>query len=839
MDQLRIFIETSFFHDAERILGKNPRDCFLRLADAAPRKNAEREFIDVARRHVFVLSDDSLRLIYRSWRDIWGIDPDKPDKPTLLNALVYAARRFIRMDKDSPCVDFRELFRWRDFTRCLGEDIYICAYLAWLDRDRYDSDPHLFSEVPLAFPPCLPNDNPDIRHMKSQGKFGELHCHLGASAKVLDINWISLMNNPAGRSAAFRRLVGIHNFENCTATAAALCDVVANAAAIRFHLYRMLDEDIRQDIIRKNINSFCDDIFTYRHGRLTDTICAYKGLDSGFSARFRVDYIAVRNADTCDREGFAVYTGERRFLYLALRHAIRSGNNEFQGWLLYYILAKNMVRKYMVQLNSNHGFSNFQRYQDTKSLFLNKRYSLLPAAMAIPDACRDSGITFQEVRIAPRDDFPAMVADLKLKRNAIDTELAVMETAGFRRPDYSFIYHFIKKPERVRVRGISGTSVVDERNHNVRRSLKAQCRNIQRLACDPLNRISGIDAASSEFNCRPEVFGQAFRFLHRFGLKATFHAGEDFYDLADGIRAIDEAVTFLGLESGDRIGHALAMGIDAGDYYASRNNRISIPTQWLLDNIVWLYCRGKDWNVGIRQDIERYLLKQFRVIFNEIYVESGCFSASHDIDIETYHLSMLLRGNSPALYNHNHLDGDAERLPHSRNEWEYYAVNSTESVRIAAATPLAVEIYRNYHFNYDVRRRGNRVKEFHICPGYTELIMMMQEKMMERVERHGLCVECCPSSNLLIGSLSRFERHPIFRFHGIDPAKGHHLPVTINTDDLGVFQTSLANEYSYLALAQYKSKHPDGTPRYSHYEISEWLKRVSEISEKYRFSQIK
>lgn len=126
MDQLRIFIETSFFHDAERILGKNPRDCFLRLADAAPRKNAEREFIDVARRHVFVLSDDSLRLIYRSWRDIWGIDPDKPDKPTLLNALVYAARRFIRMDKDSPCVDFRELFRWRDFTRCLGEDIYMC-----------------------------------------------------------------------------------------------------------------------------------------------------------------------------------------------------------------------------------------------------------------------------------------------------------------------------------------------------------------------------------------------------------------------------------------------------------------------------------------------------------------------------------------------------------------------------------------------------------------------------------------------------------------------------------------------------------------------------------------
>lgn len=833
MDQLRIFIETTFFHDAERILGRDPRDCFLRLADAVPHKNAEREFVDVARRHVFVHSDDSLRLIYRSWRDIWGVDPDKVGKPTLLNALVYAARRFIRMENGSPYVDFHELFRWRNFTRCLGEDIYVCTYLAWLDRDRYDSEPHLFADAPLAFPPCLPNDNPDIRHMKSKGMLGELHCHLGASAKVLDINWISLMNNPSGRSAAFRQLVGIHDFENCSATAAALCDVVANAAAIRFHIYRMLDEGIGQDAVRKNINSFCGAIFPDQYGGLADTISAYKGLGSGFSACFRVDYIAVRNAAPCDSKVFAVYTGERRFLYLAVRHALRSGNSEFQGWLLYYILAKNLVRKYMVQLNSNHGFSNFQRYQDTKNLFLKGRYSLLPAAIAVPDACRDSGVVFQEVRIAPHKDLRSMAARLKSIRNAIDNELAVMETQSFRKPDYNFIYHFIKKPEREC--DIGGISAVDERNHNVRRNLKDQCYNIRRLASESLNRIIGVDAASSEFNCRPEVFGQAFRFLRSFGLKATFHAGEDFYDLADGIRAIDEAVTFLNLESGDRLGHALAMGIDAGEYYASRNNRIPIPAQWLLDNIVWLYCRGKDWNVGIQQDIERYLIKQFRVLFNEIYVDGGYKSDSHNTDIETYHLSMLLRGNNPALYNHNHLDRDAEPLPHGRNEWKHYALNDTESVRIAASNPLAVEIYRNYHFNGEVRCRGGRVKEFHICPGYAELIAMMQEKMMERVERHGLCVECCPSSNLLIGSLGKFEHHPVFRFHDIDPTKGHHLPVTINTDDLGVFQTSLANEYSYLALAQYKSKHPDGTPRYSHYEISEWLKRISAFAEKYRF----
>ena len=837
MDHLRIFIETSLFHDAEFIMDKNPRDCFRRLAYPSSRKDSEREFVDVARRHVFILSDDTLRLIYRSWKDIWGVDPEKKGDPTILNSLVWAARQFLRIHKASPCVDFRELFRWRDFTRFLGEDIYVCAYLAWLDRDCYDSEPSLFDDVTLAFPPGLPNDNLDIRHIRSKGMLGDLHCHLGASAKVLDINWISLMNNPSGRSASFRRLVGSHDFENRSSTGASLCDVVANAAAIRFYLYRMLDDAIGQDAVRKEIDSFCDLIFQDRYGSLADTVSAYKGLDSTSSVRLRFDYIAVRNAAPSDRGSFAVYTGERRFLYLAIRHALRSGDMEFQGWLLYYILAKNLVRKYMVQLNSNHGFSNFQRYQDTKSLFLKKRYSMLPSVLAVPDACRDSRVAFQEVRIAPHEDFKVMAASLRAIRKGIDAELALMENAGFPKPDYSFIYHFIKKPEKTRSQDIVGITATDERNHNVRHGLKVQSRNIRRLAFDPRNGIVGIDAASSEFNCRPEVFGQAFRYLRHFGLKATFHAGEDFYDLADGIRAIDEAITFLRLASGDRLGHALAMGIESEEYYTSRNNRIPIPAQWLLDNIVWLYCRGKSWNVDIRPDIERYLLKQFRMLFNEIYVEGGCGSASYDTDIETYHMSMLLRGNNPCLYKPNHFDGDSAPLPHVRNEWEHYAFNDTEIVRIATSNPVAVEIYRNYHFNGDVRSRGERVKEFHICAGYASLITMMQEKMMDRVERHGLCVECCPSSNLLIGSLGRFDRHPIFRFHDIDPSKGHHLPVTINTDDLGVFQTSLANEYSYLALAQFKSKRPDGTSVHSSYEVSEWLKRISACAEKYRFNQ--
>ena len=74
--------------------------------------------------------------------------------------------------------------------------------------------------------------------------------------------------------------------------------------------------------------------------------------------------------------------------------------------------------------------------------------------------------------------------------------------------------------------------------------------------------IVGIDAAASEFDAPPEVFAPAFRYLKRNGFKHfTYHAGEDFYHLLGGLRCIYEAVDFLNLSYGDRIGHATAAGI--------------------------------------------------------------------------------------------------------------------------------------------------------------------------------------------------------------------------------------------------------------------------------------
>ena len=47
-------------------------------------------------------------------------------------------------------------------------------------------------------------------------------------------------------------------------------------------------------------------------------------------------------------------------------------------------------------------------------------------------------------------------------------------------------------------------------------------------------------------------------------LRITVHAGEDFVHLLSCLRRLDDAVQYLCLEEGDRIGHGTALGLNPG-----------------------------------------------------------------------------------------------------------------------------------------------------------------------------------------------------------------------------------------------------------------------------------
>lgn len=244
----------------------------------------------------------------------------------------------------------------------------------------------------------------------------------------------------------------------------------------------------------------------------------------------------------------------------------------------------------------------------------------------------------------------------------------------------------------------------------------------ERLLKGRVNRVVGVDAANSEFFCRPEVFAQAFDRLSSSNISFTFHVGEDFYDIADGLRAIDEAIHFLKLRRGDRLGHCLALGIHPDTYYAEHDYHLAIPLQILIDDLVWLKTKSMEWNVAIPPCVEKQM---FDIFSSEFENQS----------MSDYYAAMQLR--------------------------------QEDSNRIIVDKSTPYKIYNEYHYNSSLRKKGEIVKDFKVSIEYISFIESIQHKMTEDIESRQLVIECCPSSNVKIGRLKRFDQHPIFTFCGV------------------------------------------------------------------------
>ncbi|MDE5758185.1 MAG: hypothetical protein K2H85_06185, partial [Allobaculum sp.] len=319
------------------------------------------------------------------------------------------------------------------------------------------------------------------------------------------------------------------------------------------------------------------------------------------------------------------------------------------------------------------------------------------------------------------------------------------------RKDWMLIFHFLKRKSTR-----PNSHIRDYKTrHDTKKSSIALSKVSSLFKAEEMD--AAMDAASSEFNCRPEVYGQAFRFLRHYGFDATFHAGEDFYDLADGLRAIEEAIRYLQLKPGDRLGHALALGMDADRYYVARHNLAALPKQWMLDNAVWLLMKSK--SVGIQMDskTEWFLNKTYKQLVNELgYSDSSDSTDIKTPDINDYWDSLILRGDDPDMYN-----SDGNRKPSfclSPKTWEHYALLDSEAANfIRTSNPRAVKLFLEYHSPGKTRKKGEQVKIFELPSGYPALITALQEAMIIEISKMQICIECCPSSNVRIGRLDRFE----------------------------------------------------------------------------------
>lgn len=595
----------------------------------------------------------------------------------------------------------------------------------------------------------------------------------------------------------------------------------------------------------------------------------------------KVDYAITKDIKTQDM-ATRLFIGERAFMYKCFQK-IYKGDKEFnkKADLFYaYIIIKNKVRGELIQQNNRVGFANFADYQGRKTGYLKDNTILKDAVepLAILTSIKNQNILSIEARVIPAENKLINVTGIEKTDNLIlnqiyndsdnfwvnehwdlhepQKEYSISERDFFTDEkenkyekklldNYFYVFHFPKIKDPLEGKTEEEFYQLNRcRHYNYRKKLKNWGTAIYKMREENqkiASRVLGIDACSNELYIRPEVYGQVYRFLKGHlaindyqrlfnkgksipKLKATYHVGEDFLDVIDGLRAIDEAKIFLNLTHGDRLGHAIALGIDVEEWYRKKNNRIFLSKQALLDNVAWLIIKIKSFNIQNGSDIIDKLIG----IYNKYYIDIYTIETDKAvIPVDIYMEAWKLRGDNPEYYND-------KNMKLGISYWDRCAKRSSDN--IISDNNVIEDLYKRYHYDPKVKVNGYKKAVFKIEPYMTYAIKEVQRCMQVSIRECGIGIECNPSSNVLISNFDRYDKHPILSMYNlgltIDEDNAAQYPqmfVSINTDDQGVFDTLLENEYALMGIALEKAKNKDGNPLYNQSMIYDWLDRVRQM----------
>lgn len=773
---------------------------------------------------------------------------------SVFNMLLHFGLKTIDLKGNEPVCRYRRLLRWHLVTGYLGEDLITTAFLA--SSDCQNNSERLFFDWP-AF---IGHDNKELNAILKR-PIADLHMHLKGSSFNFDLSWLSVMNNVYMQKDKFDQISEKRKNSDWDSE---LYEKLYRASCIRLflagrtgiipddtsltsaHLNILLSDDFftPDDEGKKRLKEFEGAPITIREviGKIKE--CS-QGQDPIYD---ELDYIPIIRYGK--ETVYRVLASERKLMYSVFRYILgKKDDSELIASLFYaYLSYKLAFRKAIVQLNSTVGFRNFSEYEDLKDVFLEKPYKGILYKVAIENFLIGGRNRYLEARITPKNTYEDLADSVREIKDCVD--------AKYKRK-FNLILHFIKQRDARVDKKYRHKSLRDEIRKQAYAIYKFR-NNEESWKVDPLaGFVVGIDAANSEIYCRPEVYSQAFRFLrgHRIqkesynrpnDLNVTFHVGEDFFDVVDGLRAVEEALLFLGLRNGDRLGHCLVLGTDVREYYSRRYHTICATKQVILDNMAWLHHKCK--RLLGYTPLCYYLESTFRRFFIDVYGAEDkangkfnyeeVFDGERDLrsyDIQDYYQSWFLRGNSPTFGT----DEDLEPSSDMEREWLNVSVNHHIGVEQARHNKKALDLHELYHSDRIVTNGADAVT-FTIRKEYREefysLIEMVQEHLLCKIERKRIAIECNPSSNYRIGEMTRYDEHPILKFynHGLStPYKSHSIAVSINTDDQGVFATSLEREYSLMALAIERFQ-PEGTEN-SPRQILEWLDRIRVMSVEQQF----
>lgn len=324
--------------------------------------------------------------------------------------------------------------------------------------------------------------------------------------------------------------------------------------------------------------------------------------------------------------------------------------------------------------------------------------------------------------------------------------------------------------------------------------------------------IRGVDAASNERHAGPEVFAQVFRRMRRAGVKRfTYHVGEDFVHLASGLRAISEAVHFLDLSAGCRIGHGTAAGLSPDKWWKAQDDAVVQPLEERLDDLVFAW--------GLLR--EKSLLPE-KIVLIEMEVRRLAMQIwkTSALTPDVLHRAWKLRHLDPIVRTYGRCDVDPDRNeeikmfrssagkdPDAHSQFlRRHGIDVKADVLVRARQPIFVE-------------KASDVLS-------ADVLLIVQSAVLELLQHRGIGIETLPSSNVRISIHETYEDHHISRWLGYGC---NYCPtsVVVGSDDPGIFATSLRMEYAHIKRAL--QAHGTGI----HTDAS--LQEMCKASKRYRF----
>ena len=740
----------------------------------------------------------------------------------------------LRLVAGVPTCRIEDVICWSQVGQAVGQDQIVMAWLA--SRDVKDGKNRVQNN-PFMWPAILRSDDVCLNKIIDKGLY-ENHFHLNGSTQNFALTWCVLMNHPSIINSLLNdkvineirleRRVPIHGFMNLDQN-----KLLLHASMIRALLFSYIIGKYQSEEVIKCWKSFAILSTANKVSSLVESLrWTYGEVFRQNTNEWKcLDYAVSRHLYKPDlKNGIRLLGGERAFLYSCFFQSFDGQFGEELNDLLYlYLLIKVQFRRLFIQVNKMKGFGNFSDYQDRKDIIYDrmKEYKSEALRMAIIAPITDNHVEGLEARIMTK--YSASV----IRDNIVNKDLDIKRHAkyDFKERDFSNNYFYVLHfPKHKIIASSKGNNDIRVRNNSTRKHAELAARSIVFLSdrdYSTFSRIKGIDACSHEIGCRPETFSTEYRYLRaKTTLGFTYHVGEDYLGLCDGLRAIDEAIRFLELQRGDRIGHALALGIDPNNYYKQKRYVIYMPAQDLLDNCIWLLERSVELGVSISAD-NREKMK------NKAYdMLSAILNDNKNISLRDYYDSWKLRGDHPSLY----ITGEyvsEKRNYISYNRYKEAVENGLDRIR---RNYTVTNLYFQYHYNTDAIRKGSAVQCVKVEKWLIDAMSEMQQAMIRHVSRLGISIECNPTSNKLIGPFDKYSEHPMMRFNssGLNNAcTGNDLMVTINTDDLGIFDTSLENEYAVMlrGIMEWMDSHGYEEKNRAY----DYLDSVRQMGEKIRF----